>query len=61
VRSLELQGGVMPAAEAAAFAAGPWGRDAVLLRRCDEAGKVAGLATPPLEHFRPLLARVATG
>ena len=60
VRSLALQGGPMTADEVASFAAGPHGTDAILLRRCDDAGKVQGLATPPLSHYRPLLARLAT-
>jgi phosphonate degradation associated HDIG domain protein len=61
VRSLELQGGPMGPEEAARFLDGPYGRDAVLLRRCDEAGKVAGLETPPLAAYRDLLARLAAG
>lgn len=60
VRSLHLQGGPMGHDEAAAFAARPYGSDAILLRRCDDAGKVQGLATPALSHYRPLLARLAT-
>jgi predicted HD phosphohydrolase len=28
----------------------------VRLRRFDDLAKVAGLATPPLEHYRPVLA-----
>ena len=59
VRSLTLQGGPMGRDEAAAFAETPYGADAILLRRCDDAGKVHGLATPPLAYYRPLLARLA--
>jgi gamma-butyrobetaine dioxygenase len=55
VRSLELQGGPMGPDEAAAFAAGPFAQDAVALRQWDEQGKVVGLPTPDLAHFRPLL------
>jgi phosphonate degradation associated HDIG domain protein len=55
VRSLALQGGPMPAEEAAAFRARPHAEAAVRLRRFDEAAKVAGLATPPVDHFVPYL------
>ena len=60
VRSLSLQGGPMGGDEAAAFTARSYGSDAILLRRCDDAGKVQGMATPALSHYRPLLARLAT-
>lgn len=53
--SLELQGGPYSAAEAAAFRRSPYAEDAVRLRRWDDAGKVAGLETPELEHYRPVL------
>lgn len=55
VRSLELQGGPMPADEAAAFRAQPYAEDAVRLRRFDEGAKVRELATPPVAHFLPYL------
>jgi len=55
VRSLELQGGPMSQDEAARFAAGPHAEDAVRLRQWDEQGKIVGLKTPDLAHFRPLL------
>ena len=55
VLSLELQGGPYSAAEVAAFEASPHAADAVRLRRYDDAGKVAGLETPDLEHYRPVL------
>jgi phosphonate degradation associated HDIG domain protein len=54
--SLELQGGPYTAAEAAAFEASPHAEAAVRLRRYDDLGKVPGLATPGLEHYRPVLA-----
>lgn len=56
VLSLKLQGGPMTAARAAAFEAGPHFEAAVALRRFDEAAKVAGARTPPVEHYRDLLA-----
>ena len=55
VRSLELQGGPMDQDEAAAFAAGRHAEAAVRLRQWDEQGKVVGLPTPNLAHFRGLL------
>lgn len=55
VRTLARQGGPYRDAEVKAFEASPFARDAVRLRRYDDAGKVRGLATPDLEHYRPLL------
>ena len=55
VLSLSLQGGPFSPAEAAAFGALPHSADAVRVRRWDDAGKVAGLATPPFDHYRSLL------
>lgn len=51
VRSLELQGGPMDAAEASAFEAGPYFDGAVALRRWDEGAKLKDLPTPDLGHF----------
>lgn len=53
--SLGHQGGLMTPAEAAAFLASPHADAALALRRWDEMGRVRGLATPPLAHFRPCL------
>jgi [1-hydroxy-2-(trimethylamino)ethyl]phosphonate dioxygenase len=50
-RSLELQGGIMSAGQAAVFQALPFAREAVRLRRWDDLAKVPGRTTPPLEHF----------
>jgi len=55
MRSLEVQGDGLDAAELAAFEADPHHADAVRLRRADEAAKVPGLAVPPLEHWRAVL------
>jgi gamma-butyrobetaine dioxygenase len=55
ILSLELQGGPYSPAEVAAFEASPHAEDAVRLRRYDDLGKVAGLDTPDLEHYRPVL------
>jgi gamma-butyrobetaine dioxygenase len=43
--------------EVAAFAANPWHRDLVALRRYDDEAKVPELPTPDLAHFRPLLSQ----
>ena len=58
VLSLKLQGGPMNEEETAAFAASPHLADAITLRKCEEAGKNPGVHTPPIEHYRPLLARM---
>lgn len=55
-RSLELQGGRFSADEAAKFIAQPYAQDAVKLRRWDDLAKVAGVATPGLEHFLEIAA-----
>jgi [1-hydroxy-2-(trimethylamino)ethyl]phosphonate dioxygenase len=55
VRSLDLQGGPMSAAEVAAFRAQPHAEAAVRLRRFDEGAKIANLPTPPVAHFLPYL------
>jgi phosphonate degradation associated HDIG domain protein len=53
--SLELQGGPCSAGEVADFEFGPFADEAIRLRRWDDVAKLAGLATPPLEHYRPAL------
>ncbi|MCU0310171.1 MAG: HD domain-containing protein [Acidimicrobiales bacterium] len=58
-RSLEVQGGPLSAAEAAAFAAGAVAADAVALRRWDDLGKVDGLEVAPLAAHVDLLTRLA--
>ncbi len=55
ILTLKLQGGVMPADEVAAFEAEPAYRDALVVRRCDDRGKVQGLETRRLEDYRSLL------
>jgi phosphonate degradation associated HDIG domain protein len=60
-RSLELQGGAMDEAEAAAFAASPHHVAAVTLRRFDDQAKVPGKAVPGFAHYRPVLERLARG
>ncbi|MDB6097959.1 MAG: hypothetical protein QOK23_440 [Gammaproteobacteria bacterium] len=55
VVTLKLQGGPMTPAETARFELEPFYRDAVRVRRWDDAGKVAGLATPGLGDYRALI------
>jgi len=56
VESLALQGGPMTAAEAAEYLALPHAREALRLRRADDAAKIAGRAMPELESYLPLVA-----
>lgn len=55
IQSLELQGGPYTAEEVAQFEQNPFHKRAVQLRRYDEAGKVPGMETPPIEYYRPYL------
>jgi len=55
ILSLELQGGPYSDEEVAEFERSPYAEDAVRLRRWDDVGKLAGLETPDLEHYRPVL------
>lgn len=59
VVTLQLQGGPMSAEEAARFEAEPFHLDAVLVRRCDDLGKVAGLETAPLEDYGAIIEALA--
>jgi predicted HD phosphohydrolase len=61
VITLKLQGGPMSSGEAARFETEPFHRDAVLIRRCDDRGKVAGLETPRIEDYRPMIEALALG
>ena len=60
VLTLKLQGGPMPADEVASFEAEPGYREAIVVRRCDDRGKIAGLATRGLEEYHELLRSLAT-
>jgi hypothetical protein len=51
-RSLEVQGGKMSPAEAAAFRENRWHELAVRVRRWDDGAKVAAWEVPPLESYR---------
>jgi phosphonate degradation associated HDIG domain protein len=59
--TLNLQGGRMSPGEAARFEAEPFHPQAVLVRRCDDRGKIAGLATPALEEFAPMIEALSLG
>jgi gamma-butyrobetaine dioxygenase len=59
VHTLRLQGGPMSAEEVAGFEAEPGYRDAIAVRRCDDRGKVAGLATRRFDDYRALLDSLA--
>ena len=60
VHSLELQGGVMSAAEVARFEAMPGHAEAALLRRWDDLAKRTDVVSPPIGGFRELLAGLAS-
>jgi len=55
VRTLALQGGPMTPEQAAAFAALPYARDAVAVRRWDDEAKDPSAAPPEFGHFEVLL------
>jgi gamma-butyrobetaine dioxygenase len=59
VRSMEVQGGAMSAAETTDFEQTVGSTDAVALRRFDDQAKVAGLEVPGIDAYRPLLERLA--
>ena len=59
-RTLEAQGGLMSAEEIQQFRASPFAEQAVLLRRCDDAGKDPARQVQDPERFRAMLERVAT-
>lgn len=58
-RSLELQGGVFSAQEAARFIRQPFAADAVSVRLWDDAAKIPGAPTPALAEFEAILRTVA--
>ena len=58
-RSLTLQGGIFAQGEAQAFLAKPFARDAMRVRRWDDAAKTPGEVTPPLGHYLQIAARCA--
>lgn len=54
-KSLKVQGGIMSAAEKAAFEEIPHYKDALTLRRWDDLAKVKGLETQELEAYRDIV------
>ena len=60
VVTLRLQGGPMARAEADAFEAEPYFREAIRLRQWDDQSKIAGLRVPDLASYRPLIERLAS-
>jgi len=60
-RSLTLQGGILSRAETDAFLARPFAREAMRLRRWDDAAKVPGHETAPLAHYLEAVARSTRG
>lgn len=58
VHSLNLQGGPMSDAEAAAFARNPNLAQIIQVRYLDDAGKHADMKTPPFSQFAPMVQRV---
>jgi phosphonate degradation associated HDIG domain protein len=56
-RSLALQGGPFDTADTEAFLVRPFAREAMRLRRWDDAAKVPARSTPALEHFLAVAAR----
>jgi [1-hydroxy-2-(trimethylamino)ethyl]phosphonate dioxygenase len=57
VHTLKLQGGPMSGPEVARFETLPFWREALRVRRWDDQGKVAGLATLSLSDYRALIER----
>ncbi len=57
--SLGLQGGPLTQGQCAAFLSVPGSADALSLRQWDDAATVAGAQTPGLEHYLPMMTRIA--
>ncbi len=55
LQSLELQGGPFTPEEVKEFEKNPYFKQAIQVRRYDEAGKVPGMETPPIEHYRSII------
>jgi phosphonate degradation associated HDIG domain protein len=58
LHSLKLQGGPMSAGEVVQFEKHPALQAIVKVRRFDDAGKVADMATPAFRHYAPMIQRV---
>ena len=59
VHTLQLQGGPMSSQEVRAFEGERFARQAVLVRQCDDLGKVAGLRVPPLPFYGEVIERLS--
>jgi [1-hydroxy-2-(trimethylamino)ethyl]phosphonate dioxygenase len=55
VHTLELQGGPMAPSETTRFEAERFFREAVRVRQWDDQGKIAGLSTPKLPSYGPMI------
>jgi phosphonate degradation associated HDIG domain protein len=60
-RSLVLQGGIFSKDETEAFLSKPFARDAMRVRRWDDAAKVPGETTPAVGHYLEIASRCALG
>jgi [1-hydroxy-2-(trimethylamino)ethyl]phosphonate dioxygenase len=60
VQTLKLQGGPMSRAEALAFESERYCRDAIRVRRWDDAGKVAGLKTAALSDYVAMIEQLSS-
>jgi [1-hydroxy-2-(trimethylamino)ethyl]phosphonate dioxygenase len=60
VVTLKLQGGPMSGAEVRNFETERFHKEAVLVRRCDDQGKVAALRTPRLIDYAAMIEQVAS-
>jgi len=58
IHSLSLQGGPMTEQEVADFEANPFHKEAVMVRKWDDAGKVAGMETKSFDDYTGLLESV---
>ncbi|WP_288106453.1 HD domain-containing protein [Limnobacter sp.] len=58
--SLVLQGGAMNAAEMEKFLEQPYARDAIIVRRLDEAAKKPGLDVPSFDHYKATILSLLT-
>jgi predicted HD phosphohydrolase len=58
VQSLALQGGPFSEDAARDFEQSTWRRDAMQLRRWDDAAKAPGLAVPVIDAYRELLSQL---
>jgi len=59
LESLHVQGGPMSPEESRSFAELSYAKDAIAVRRWDEAAKDPAAPGPEFDHFRPLLERLA--